>query len=261
MYILRTSFIYLIEYERSFIMKKNIPFKKDILFKTKISEVTSISLEDTLELTEPDHIKGEFIVNGDYKITDGSVNRENFLYNIPFDLKLENKFNPNKTMVDIADFYYEIINNEILRVNIEVEVNGDEILNEHRPLKEDSDLVKDVKEIEAELEIVRKNLEEEPEVLEVDEERENQAFQEIETPPVAVQQPVINEEKIKSLFDSFDDKDETFSTYHVYIVRNNDTIDAIMAKYNVTKEELSLYNQIEELKVGDKIIIPAIRHE
>ena len=38
-------------------MKKIIPFKKDIIFKTNLAEITSISLEHTLKISEK-------IVNG-----------------------------------------------------------------------------------------------------------------------------------------------------------------------------------------------------
>ncbi len=240
-------------------MKQVIPFKKDLFFKTRISEVTSISLEHNLSFDSVDHITGEFIINGDYKITDVSVNRENFLFSIPFDINLDSKYDLKNAAVDINDFYYEIINNEVLRVNIEVLIEGIEIITE--PQEElAEDLIKEVDELEEELELIREDTTNDV-TEEMEEERNNSVFQEIETPPVAVSKPVINEEKIKSLFDSFDDKDETFSTYHVYIVRKDDTIDSIAARYSITKEELSLYNNIEELKIGEKIIVPANQNE
>ena len=65
-------------------MKQIIPFKKELLFKTKVSEITSISLEHTLSLKEDDLISGEFIINGDYKMTEGSINREKFSFTLPF---------------------------------------------------------------------------------------------------------------------------------------------------------------------------------
>ena len=47
-----------------------------------------------------------------------------------------------------------------------------------------------------------------------------------------------------------------FVTYKVYIVKEDDTIEKVLDKYKIDKETLSLYNKIEELKVGDKLIIP-----
>ena len=58
-------------------MKQVVPFKKDIIFKSKIAEITSISLEHTLNLDD-DTISGDFIVSGDYKMTEASVNKEDF---------------------------------------------------------------------------------------------------------------------------------------------------------------------------------------
>ena len=59
-------------------MRQIIPFKKELLFKTKVSEITSISLEHTLSLKSDDLISGFFQITGDYKMTEGSINREKF---------------------------------------------------------------------------------------------------------------------------------------------------------------------------------------
>ena len=46
-------------------------------------------------------------------------------------------------------------------------------------------------------------------------------------------------------------------TYHVYIVKENDTIDDILNKYNVSREEVENYNDISSIKYKDKLIIPS----
>ena len=66
---------------------------------------------------------------------------------------------------------------------------------------------------------------------------------------------------VGSLFSSFKDSDETFATYSVYIFRANDTIEMIMDKYQVTKEELENYNDLSSLTIGSKVIIPTHIHE
>lgn len=66
---------------------------------------------------------------------------------------------------------------------------------------------------------------------------------------------------VGSLFSSFKDSDETFATYSVYIFRANDTIEMIMDKYQVSKEELENYNNLSALTVGSKVIIPTHIHE
>ena len=50
--------------------------------------------------------------------------------------------------------------------------------------------------------------------------------------------------------------EEKYVTYRVYKVTETDTIDTIITKYNVTKEMLSDYNNIENIMPGDKLIIP-----
>ena len=57
------------------------------------------------------------------------------------------------------------------------------------------------------------------------------------------------------------EKEETYITYRVYLLKEEDTIDTIMTKYKVTKEDLENYNDLENIKAGDKIIIPYIRNE
>ena len=59
----------------------------------------------------------------------------------------------------------------------------------------------------------------------------------------------------QDLFSNLDDT-ETYTTYYVYIVKEEDTIDKILTKYGVTKEDLESYNDIAGIKPGDKIIVP-----
>lgn len=57
------------------------------------------------------------------------------------------------------------------------------------------------------------------------------------------------------VFDNFE-VEEAYRTYKVYIVRENDTLESILEKFNVKKEELELYNDLSKVTVGLKIIIP-----
>ena len=52
--------------------------------------------------------------------------------------------------------------------------------------------------------------------------------------------------------------EEKYYTYKVYIVRENDTIESICSKYNVLLEDIKDYNDLSNISVGDKIIIPYI---
>ena len=64
------------------------------------------------------------------------------------------------------------------------------------------------------------------------------------------------EEKINSLFNQFSKESEVYVSYNVYIVRDGDTLESIIDKYATSVEELKKYNDLSELKLGDKLIIP-----
>ena len=104
-------------------MKNIIPFKKEILFKTNIEEITSISLEHTLSIEEL-KVEGNFILSGEYKQTDSSEYIDKFSYKIPFLNIIEDTYNTDEAVVDIEDFYYEIINQNILSISIDVKIDN-----------------------------------------------------------------------------------------------------------------------------------------
>ncbi len=211
-------------------MKKIIPLKKQMQFKTNINEITSISLENTLK-SEQDNIEGEIIINGTYKITEESKQVDEFEFKIPINIEIDEKYYSEKIQIDIEDFYYEIINNNILDVNVEILLDNL---------------------IEKNLEI----LEEKKEEIKMENEKEERC---IEEEHEELKEKNNIEEKIKkqpTLFDNYLNESDDYSTYYIYIVREGDTIDTIISKYNTTKEKLEEYNNLNELKLGDKIIIP-----
>jgi len=59
-----------------------------------------------------------------------------------------------------------------------------------------------------------------------------------------------------SLFSNHTDMQEAYITYKVYIVREGDTIQSVLEKYDITHEQLMKYNIVNELIVGEKLIIP-----
>lgn len=233
-------------------MKKIVPFRKEISFKTNLSEITSISLEHTLHVEDANLISGDFIVSGEYKIADNSINTEDFNYRLPFEIELDDHYLLEHVIVDINDFYYEIINNHSLVVNIEVCI--DKL--QEKPLMEH---VEEPVTLE----------EEEIKVTKIEDVREveKECPGEIIPVPVVTEEvvvPVSTEPKEKreiegvtSLFGNFKEEAETYSTYHVYIVREGDSLESVLMKYGVTKEEVESYNDLQDLKIGDKLIIPA----
>ena len=219
-------------------MKNIIPFKKDVIFKTNLNEITSISLENTLNLKD-DTISGDFIISGDYKVSDKSTSVEPFNLNIPFEIVLDDRFETNKATIDIDDFYYEIVNNNVLSVSIDVLVDH----LQEKPLIEIEDLV--------EVTPVRT-------VLDLEEEEMENSIEErcIEQEELPKRNEEEIEAKINSIFSNGTFNDEVYVTYNVFIIRDGDTLDSIMEKYNVSREELEKYNDLSNLKLGDKLIIP-----
>ena len=256
-------------------MKQIIPFKKELLFKTKVSEITSISLEHNLSLTTDDLISGEFIITGDYKMTDASINREKFDFKLPFDIALDSRYDAKNIIIDIDNFYYEVINNEFLTVNIDVYIEGDKI-NENEVIKEEKTNLERYEYNEEETDddaptitFIPPMPPESPLIkpIELPTEEEMMQQENILDINVNYQKPAVvdlktdstSQEEIKrddfNIFENMDNSD-TYATYHVYIVKETDTIDTIMERFSVKKESLSLYNDIENINPGTKLIIP-----
>ncbi len=214
-------------------MKKIVPFKKDISFDNNIAEISSISLEHTLKLQEENIVSGEFIISGTYKMTEASLNVDPFEYKLPFDISVDKKYDTKNIDVDINDFYYEVTNNEILSVSIEVVLDGLE--EKPREEKEENTLTDEI------------------ETLEETREVENQT----QTVSAENNEIEVNEEtNVKSIFEDLDEN-ERYAVYKVHIVTENDTIESISSEYNVNREDLEAYNDLSELKIGDKLIIPS----
>ncbi len=258
-------------------MKKIVPITKEITFRTMIGEMTEVSLEHTLELIDTYTVEGNLLVNGRYKMTEASTIEEDFTEEIPVSIELDEKYDTKDVTVAIDDFYYEIINENVLRVHVDIAVDNLELKEEtreveemeHLTLEEDQDEV-DVKEVEKvpESEPIREavtlpSLEEVPEVtmesapipVEVKEQVEK-----LEVPSNSNPNPP-QQASMNSIFSAFDNTEETFSTYYVYLVQENDTVDSIIDKYKTTRECLQDYNDLDDIKVGSKLIIPCAKKE
>ena len=117
-------------------MKQIISFKKELPFKTKVSDITSISLERELKVEDDGIVTGVFHITGDYKMNEGSINREEFSFDLPFDITLDPRYDIHTVKSDIEDFYYDVINSDTLKVNIDLFVEA-EYLSE--PIKDEAE--------------------------------------------------------------------------------------------------------------------------
>lgn len=184
-------------------MKKIVPLKKDLSFKSPLSEITSISLDHNLKLDNRT-IRGNLIISGSYK---SDITIEDFNYSIPVNIEMSDRYELDDLNISIEDFFYEIVNDNILSVDVEIALSG---LNERvNPIKYEDDIVV----------------------------------------------PVSSNTNI------FNNLNEEYAVYKVYVVKENDTVESIMLNYNITKEVLEEYNNINDIKIGDKIIIPSLIDE
>lgn len=250
-------------------MKKIISFEKNLDFNSMIGEVSAISLDHTLKFTSDNSIEGEFIISGKYKLTEASILEEDFNYNLPVDILLNEKLELETAKIDIDDFYYEIENDSAIVCHIDVKVEGVEKIEE---VKEDEKIVEEATIIsEPQKEIPVINTDDSP--RECDGEKEEQEtceakidtkrddnMEEIQTEVETEEQEEMKNnqqtEEVGSLFSSFKESDETFSSYSVYIIRENETVQSLIEKYKTTKEELENYNDLSNITIGSKIIIP-----
>ena len=232
-------------------MRQVIPFNKDIKFKTKIDSITSISLEHSLKLNKDNLISGSFTVSGDYKITDNSLKQEEFNYNIPFDIVLDNSYKTDESTIDIDDFYYEIVDDDILRINIDVSIEGE--IDEPLPIEES--ILNSFDEENESDELRDSYVFKSDDNIDIKKESENNMVEEIKD---EIEEEKTESKSVESMFNAINnEEDETFSTYLVHIVKENETIESIIKKYNITKEMFLEYNKEDEIAVGNKLVIPS----
>lgn len=262
-------------------MKQIISFEKEIAFKTMIGEVTSISLEHTLSFQGPSTISGDMIVSGTYKMTEASTLEEDFQYAIPVDIMLTKELEEDNRSITIHNFTYDIRNEDTLHLYIDVLVKGREVIELEEdeeeviePVREEQpkideeqveDTTNDNKELLTDIEVEESqkvidniiNTDKKEEVVIEDKKEEpvikNDTQEEVKT--------TTDTKVMNSIFSAFANTEETYTTYSVYLLRENDSVENIIENYGVTREELSYYNDLDNLNVGSKIIIPTVKKD
>ncbi len=283
-------------------MKKVVPFSKEISFKTRIAEITDIEVTHDLEKTPVNTIDGNFLVNGTYKMSDSSTIEEKFSYTLPFTIEVDEKYDLEDVKIKISDFFFEIVNEDTLKIHVEVELSDVQLRKEEAvetlvieeeaercyedEEKEEEKEEKEEKSIDTEevLELVEDSpldttddsleIIEEAEVGDTETSKEEEATVEpidildseipvaLEKVPTSTkQEDSSNSKSISHIFPSVNQDEDTFKAYYVYIVRENDTLDSILSKYHVTKDEVSEYNDLNDLKIGSKLVLPCAKNE
>lgn len=292
-------------------MKENKQIEKVLLFKNNIKDITSISLDSDYKI-EQRKIVGNFLINGDYKIHEVSINREKFNFKIPFKYELEENIDEKTVKLEITNFEYDYNKDELI-VNIEYDITGDkkdvlifdneetleeflssreveivdtriddikEEINKEENKKELEDCKKQkeaqIKELEINEETELKEVEiikpddrkaskiesKKEEIIEnninIDIKTEIENKQNIDIIPENAQPEIEEREKIKTdeIINNVGKVEDSYITYKVYTIKENETLESIVIKYHTTIDELKEYNDLSNLSINDKIIIP-----
>lgn len=261
-------------------MKQIVTLEKEIAFKTMVGEISSISLEPDLSFINDSEIEGNLIISGTYKMTEASTIEEDFNYKVPVEIMLTTSLEEETRGVDINNFTYAIVNEEALQINVELIIEGLEKveIEEESEEEDNSDVREDSSEEDnstrEEIEVLTTEESAKEELPSFEEVEELPSLENIDVKAIKEEVPVMMEESIEvepvmkedtnnkqvmdSIFSAFANTDETYSTYSVYILREDDNLDEVMAKYNTNREALSEYNDLDNLKVGAKLIIPTM---
>ena len=75
--------------------------------------------------------------------------------------------------------------------------------------------------------------------------------EEVENREVQIEE---NKDETGSIFENLDDN-ERYSVYKVHVITENDTVESILQKYEITRETLEAYNDLNDMQIGNKLII------
>lgn len=224
-------------------MNKIIPFTKVITLNEEFDEIKKIALDNLLKLDDPYTIKGDLVIYGSYLKEEEEVEFKN---NIPVEIAIDSKYDTSKCVIDIEDFYYEIINNQNLRIKIEL--NLDDLY--YKEVKEEvNELV--LEDNRNEVDSLEKDILKDLDLLQNDIVNEKN----IEKKEVLENEHSFNEKMEKVLNDK---EQPEYSLYRIYMVNDGDTLESILEKYKVTKDDLMPFNDLDNIKVGTKLIIPSL---
>ena len=235
-------------------MSEAFVVERDFLFKDSIFEITSISVEHDEDINGS-NLEGDFIISGDYRLHEISINKEDFSFKLPFTHEIRSNINLDTVNLEITDFTYELNNNDELHVHIEYIVSGEQSLIE---FADEKDLNEFLNKTDAE---VVDLTEDEPRFKEVSKEEilnipaEDTKKEEKEEPKEEIKEDKPSEISTNNIIGSIN-ADETYVKYHVHTVMQNDTLEGILDKYKITLTDLKKYNTFEALEVNMKLVIP-----
>lgn len=230
-------------------MNQKIEFKKDCMLKTYVSSITDISLTHDYKILD-DTIEGYFDVTGSYKVTMSSVETEEFMFTIPFTIALSSLIDKDTIDLKLSDFNYSV-EKDVLHLKMFLDMDYQEI-----EIKED---IKDNEEIDN---MINDLMDKESTTnIKSPSEFHNEVMLDnvLDSKEEVSTKEEVSEKNFNTIFNEV--KENDFSKYKVYIMRSEDTLESILVKYNVTMDEIKEYNDIDNINIGSKIVIPYNKNE
>lgn len=232
-------------------MNEVFTIDREFLFKSTIHEITSISIEHNYDINGS-NLEGEFIISGDYRLHEISINKEDFSFKIPFTHEIRSNVNLDTIDVEITDFSYDFNNGDELTVHVEYLVKGDEAVLEFS----DEDKLNEFLDNNKAVEVV--SLLDEVKDEKTKEEEKTVDVKVKDTPKENIDDRNQNDDKKideNMILNSINEEEE-YIKYHVHTVTMNDTIESITSMYKISLNTLKKYNSFENLELNMKLIIP-----
>lgn len=230
-------------------MNQKIEFKKDCMLKTYVSSITDISLTHDYKILD-DTIEGYFDVTGSYKVTMSSVETESFMFTIPFTIALSSLIDKDTIDLKLSDFNYSVEKDVLhLKMFLDMDYQEIEIKEEVEDSEEIDNMINDLMDKESTTDIKSPS------------EFHNEVMLDnvIDSKEEVSTKEKVSEKNFNTIFNEV--KESNFSKYKVYIMRSEDTLESILVKYNVTMDEIKEYNDIDNINIGSKIVIPYNKNE
>lgn len=228
-------------------MNQKIEFKKDCMLKTYVSSITDISLTHDYKILD-DTIEGYFDVTGSYKVTMSSVETESFMFTIPFTIALSSLIDKDTIDLKLSDFNYSVEKDVLhLKMFLDMDYQEIEIKEDTEDNEEIDNMINDLMDKESTTNIKSPS------------EFHNEVMLDNVIDSKEEVKEKVSEKNFNTIFNEV--KESNFSKYKVYIMRSEDTLESILVKYNVTMDEIKEYNDIDNINIGSKIVIPYNKNE
>lgn len=230
-------------------MNQKIEFKKDCMLKTYVSSITDISLTHDYKILD-DTIEGYFDVTGSYKVTMSSVETESFMFTIPFTIALSSLIDKDTIDLKLSDFNYSVEKDVLtLKSFLDMDYQEIEIKEDIKDNEEIDNMINDLIDKESTTDIKSPS------------EFHNEVMLDnvLDSKEEVSTKEKVSEKNFNTIFNEV--KESNFSKYKVYIMRSEDTLESILVKYNVTMDEIKEYNDIDNINIGSKIVIPYNKNE